>query len=299
MLVNITQKIKSISSYFYRNYTAPRIYSIRDRKILSRNTELKNKYSGQRCFIIGGGPSIANIDLARLADEQTFVVNEFEKNAQYNVLKPKFHVYIDTAYFAENTSYWHEQFKKKDLTMSPSTTLLINLGAKQFIEKNGMFKSHKVYYIGMQGIMGRYFDFNIDISKYVPWPKNSILLCIMAAAYMGFKEIYLLGCEHNFLEHIKPGKNTVVSFGYGYEDELLKLDLTNDDVIKAMVVKREQNSNYSFVLANILQLFKNYEFIYSKIRKIHPGIRIYNATPDSYLDTFPKVKFEEIEFKRP
>ena len=291
----MTKKIKDISSYFYRNFAAPLIYSIRDRKVLSQNTELKNKYVGQRCFIIGGGPSIADIDLAQLRSEQTFVVNQFDKNSQYNVLKPKFHVFIDTAYFAEDTPYWHEQFKNKDQSISPSTTLLINVGAKQFVEKNGMFKGHKLYYIGMQGIMGRYFDFNIDISKYVPWPKNSILLCLMTAAYMGFKEIYLLGCEHNFLEHIKPGKNTVVSFGYGYDDELLKLDMTNDEVVKTIVVKREQNSSYSYVLANILQLFKNYEFIYNKFIKTYPGIRIYNATPDSYLDTFPKIEFGKIK----
>ena len=76
-------KFERIFKYPYRNFIAPRIYSIRDRKILSRNLAVKYKYSNQRCFVIGSGPSISDIDFAQLQNEYTFVCNEFDKNPRY------------------------------------------------------------------------------------------------------------------------------------------------------------------------------------------------------------------------
>ena len=111
MLASIAKKIKVIPSYFYRNYAAPKIYSIRDKKILSKNLELKDKYAGHRCFLIGAGPSIADTDLSRLSREYTFVVNEFEKNTQHRSLTPNFHVISESNYFTESgPEYWRGPF---------------------------------------------------------------------------------------------------------------------------------------------------------------------------------------------
>ena len=42
-------------------------------------------------------------------------------------------------------------------------------------------------------------------------------------------------------------------------------------------------------------LFKNYRLIKEKFSKNRPDIKIYNATPDSFLDVFPMIKFEDIK----
>lgn len=293
--MNILKKIKILLSYLYRNFLAPRLYSIRDTKILSLNLSIKDKNAGKRCFIIGNGPSVSSIDLEKLSNEYTFVMAEFEKNIQAKKLRPKFHIITDSAYFTEDeTEYWPRRLREKDREISTDTTMIINLAAKKFIEKYNLFKQHRVYYVGTQGIFTNNLPFNIDLDHYVPYPKNSVLMCMMAATWMGFNEIYLLGCEHNFLSH-NMGYGKSLAFSHSYEDEISKLDSTNDEVLKKYVNPRDLKLNYEMSIANILQLFRNYRFFYAKALKTHPDLKIFNATPDSFLDVFPMINFKDIK----
>lgn len=295
MLTNIRKKIKEIPSYFYRNYIAPRIYGTLDRKILSKNLDLKNKYAGRRCFIIGGGPSIANINLSQLSHEYTFVMSEFEKNLQYRSLAPKFHIISDSNYFTEGgTEYWPRRFKEKDRDIPTDTTMIINLAARSFIKKYDLFKWHRTYYVGTQGIFTDNLPFNINLDRYIPCPKNSVLMCILAAAWMGFNEIYLLGCEHSFLAQ-PLGKNKSLGFNHSYEDETSKLDITDNEVLKKYISPKELNFTYEMNMASMLQLFRSYRLFYAKARKTHPDLKIFNATPNSFLDVFPMINFEDIK----
>ncbi|MBI2676558.1 MAG: hypothetical protein HYX21_01215 [Candidatus Yanofskybacteria bacterium] len=295
MLVSIANKIKVIPGYLYRNYVAPKIYSILDRKILLKNLELKNKYVGQRCFIIGAGPSIADTDLSRLNREYTFVVNEFEKNKQYNSLTPTFHIISESNYFTESgPEYWRNRFKEKSRDVSVSTTMIFNLAAIPFIEKHSLFKQHKIYYAGTQGIFSDNLPFNINLDHYVPNPKNSILMCLIAAVWMGFSEIYLLGCEHSFLAQ-PLGPNKSLSFGHSYGHEISESDNVSIEVLKKYITPREMGFNYEMNMASVLQLFKNYRLFYAKARKAHSDLQIFNATPNSFLDIFPMINFEDIK----
>ena len=294
MLISTVQKLKAIPSYLYRNYAAPKFYSIRDRMILSRNLELKNKYVGRRCFILGAGPSIADTDLSRLRQEHVFVVNEFEKNKQHRSLTPTFHIISESNYFNENgPEYWRNRFKEKNKYISADTTIITNLAAIPFIQKHDLFKEHRIYYTGTQGIFSNNLPFNIDLNHYVPNPKNSILMCMIAATWMGFNKIYLLGCEHSFLAQ-PLGKNKSLGFGHSYEDETSSLDNADNATLKKYIDAKELNFTYEMSIANILQLFKNYRLFYSKARRIHPDLQIFNATPNSFLDVFPMINFEDI-----
>lgn len=295
MLTSIVKKIKVVPSYFYRNYAAPKIYNIRDKKILSKNLELKNKYRDQRCFLIGGGPSVVNINLSRLSKEYTFVVNEFENNSQYQSLRPKFHIIADTDYFAEGApEYWLNCFKKKDCNIPKETIMIMRLGAKPIVEKHGLFKQHRIYYVGTQGIFTNLLPFNINLDHYIPNPKNSILMCMMAATWMGFNEIYLLGCEHSFLA--RPlDKNGTLGLSHSYEDKISNLDKASDEILKKYFMPKILSFNYEMSMTSVLQLFKNYRLFYSKARKTHPDLKIFNATPNSFLDVFPMITFEDIK----
>lgn len=294
--MGIFNKIKSTNSYIYRNFLAPRIYNFRDREILKNNLLLQDVHRGKRCFIVGGGPSVSDIDLGILSNEYTFAINEFDKNPQYAKLSPKFHVISDSAYYTEGeTEYWPRRFKDKDKSVPTTTTMCLNIRAKEFVEKYNLFKDHKIYYFGTQGIFTDNLPLNIGLDKYVPQPKNSVLMCLMLASWMGFKEIYLLGCEHNFLSfNIGYGKS--LSYSHNYEDELSKLDSKNDEVMKKYISPRDLKLTYEKNIANILQLFRNYRFFYAKAKKLYPGIKIYNATPESFLDVFPMINFADIKF---
>lgn len=295
MLTSITNKIKNVPSYFYRNYVAPRLYGIRDRKILSKNLELKNIHAGKRCFLIGAGPSIATTDLSKLNKEFTFVMNEFEKNKQYTALKPKFHVIADGNYYLESgPEHWRNSFKGKSQLIPSETKIIVGIGAKPVIEKQGLFKRHQIYFLGTQGIFSDKVSFNINLDRYIPNPKNSILMCLIAAVWMGFDEIYLLGCEHSFLA--KPlGPNKSLSFGHSYNDPTFNLGQVDNDVLKKYLTPKEMGFTYEANMASTLQLFRNYRLFYAKALKTRPNLKIFNATPDSFLDIFPMINFEDIK----
>lgn len=295
MLAKVLKKVNKIPSYLYRNYVAPRLYSVRDKKILSKNLELKNKYTGKRCFLIGAGPSIAATDLSKLKQEFTFVVNEFEKNPQHKALSPKFHIITESNYFTEGgPEYWLGRFKEKDRDISTETTMIISLRAKPFIEKNGLFKKHKIFYTGTQGIFTDKLPFNINLNRYVPQPKNSILMCAMVATWMGFNEIYLLGCEHSFLAQ-PLGPNKSLGFAHSYNNEISASEEVNDEVLKKYITLKEMNFNYEMNMASTLQLFRSYRLFYAKARRLHPNLKIFNATPNSFLDVFPMINFNDIK----
>src|ERR1044072_5448632 len=42
-------------------------------ELLKRNEVFRNRHKGQRCFVLGNGPSLRNQDLTPLANEITFV----------------------------------------------------------------------------------------------------------------------------------------------------------------------------------------------------------------------------------
>ena len=289
-------KLKKPLRYIYRNYFLPRFLSWKHRDLLNKNKALRGSYQGKRCFLVGGGPSVKELDLSLLKNEYTFVMAEFDKNPQYQTLNPKFHILSDSTYFTEGESeHWNEMFENKDKNAGPDTTFFINLGAKEYIDKRRLFPNHKYRYIGTQGIISEYFDFNIELDKYLPWPKNSVLLCMMIAVYLGFKEIYLLGCEHNFL-CFNIGQGRAISYSHSYDDKLSKIDVTDDEAVKKVAVPRDLTMNYEDNIAHVLQLFKNYRLFYKKVKKEYPNVKILNATPNSYLDVFPNIKFEDIKF---
>lgn len=294
--MGLVTKVKGIQSYLYRNLIAPRWYSWRDREILENNHKLRSKYTGKRCFIVASGPSVNNIDLAQLHNEYTFVMTEFDKNQQFKKLNPKFYIISDSAYFTEGEAvYWPTQLKMKDQIVPQNTTMILPIGAKPFIEKYKLFANNPLYYIGVQGIFTNNLPFNIKLEQYVPNPKNSVLMCLINAAYMGFSPIYLLGCEHDFLsKNIGFGKSVV--YNHSYDHEISKLDPNDEELLKKYWSPKDLYMNYEKNVANILQLFRNYRFFYQKAQKTYPGIEIYNATPNSFLDVFPLVKFEDIKF---
>src|SRR3989344_665436 len=291
-------KFKKVFSYSYKNYYLPRLLSFKHRDILARNLELKSKYSGKRCFLIGGGPSVKEMDLSQFKNEYTFVMGEFDNNPQFSALNPKFYVIGDSVYFAEGESdYWNKQFEKKDKSINPDTTIIVSIDAKNYIEKHDLFKNNKFYYIGTRGIISPNLPFNINLDKYLPYPKNSMLLCMMIAVYMGFEEIYLLGCEHNFLSfNIGQGQGKSISYDYAHKDEVTEADMKNDEVVKKLAVPRDLTMTYEDNIGHVYQLFKNYRLFYNKLRRSSLNTKIFNATPGSYLDVFPMVNFSDIKF---
>jgi hypothetical protein len=260
------------------------------RNVLQKNSALQNSKKGKTCFILGNGPSLNNQDLTRLANKETLVMNNFWRHSQYKIIRPKYLLFGELSTYAKNKvpEFGGVNLPSSDQVISqiPGTKLILNSVAKNFVEQNKLFLQNQVYYVLQQGPMDDQLKFNIDPTKSLPFPKNSAILGITLAVYMGFETIYLLGCEHDFLAY--PAKKSYAGFRGFYDKPQDLSQKVSDD-------PRYEDTRYEDMIASCLKLFRNYRLLSEKIAKLHPNVKIYNATPNSFLDVFPAVNFEDIK----
>ena len=65
-------------------------------------TILKNRFAGQRCVIIGNGPSLNDVSLKLLKDEHTFGVNSIFLKQDSEAFVPSFYVIEDNHVVEDN-----------------------------------------------------------------------------------------------------------------------------------------------------------------------------------------------------
>lgn len=261
------------------------------RDTLQKNKALFNSKKGGTCFILGNGPSINNQNLTLLADKETFVMNNFWRHPQYKVIRPKYLVAGDLSSYIQNlrpVEAWGANYiagvdlpdSNTIISQVPETKLILNSVANNFVERNKLFLKNRVYYVLEQGHMDDGLHFNIDLAKPIPFPKNSVILAMISALYIGFETIYLLGCDHDFLAY--PAKEAPVGFKRFYEPNV------NPSAYK-------ESASYEEMVESGLRLFRNYRLLKEKTATLYPKVKIYNATPNSFLDVFPRVNFEDIK----
>jgi hypothetical protein len=213
---------------------------------------LKGIHSG-RCFIIGNGPSLRNSDLRRLMEfgETTFACNSLIKLFGEIPFTP-------TYYFAQDNKIILDN--KEEITNYTGTRFVKAHYAKRYHIKG-------VTYYNMlfpQNPIG----FSNDIHKVVYSGQTVTYSMIQFAAYMGFKEIYLIGVDCNY------------SLGNSV--------ITKDSYFDA----RLYNSNRAYAAPEVDTNLK----AYARAKEVceQQGIKIYNATRGGKLEIFERVDLDTI-----
>ena len=157
----------------------------------SQRTDLKtfrNIHKGQRCFILGGGPSLLKIDPELLKHEITFGVNCVF--LIYDWLR--FH---PTYYSVEDWLVYEDRFEniKKYVTRSRCFFPL------QFLTE-GFHRKNNSYFRAMYDFDMKegWPNFSRNAGKLV-WIGGTVsYVCMQLAYYMGFSKVYLIGFDHNY-----------------------------------------------------------------------------------------------------
>lgn len=156
---------------------------------------LKNIHAGQRCFIIGNGPSLRTDDLRLLAErgEFTFACNSLIKLFGEIPFCP-------TYYFAQDNK--------------------IILDNKEWIERLCCTRFIKAHYAARYHIKGvTYYSmlfpqnpigFSKNLPRVVYSGQTVTYSMIQFAVYMGFTEIYLIGVDCNY----SPDNSVITSESY-------------------------------------------------------------------------------------
>lgn len=155
---------------------------------------LRNRYLGQRCIIIGNGPSLRRMDLSPLAAEHTFGLNRIYLKFEELGFATTFLVCI-------NSLVW-DQFGT-DFGCQPSTLFA------PWRERERVSSNSDAYFIRT--------NYRPVFRKNVPlegaWEGGTVTFVAMQLAhFLGFRQVILVGVDHSFSAN-GPPNTTVVSTG--------------------------------------------------------------------------------------
>lgn len=233
-------------------------------------------------IIMGNGPSLADTmrDFAPQLDRYPTLAVNFAANAgEFYRFKPDYYVMVDPEFFRSDPNQnvvdlWQNLRTRIDWPM----TLFVPAAEKKRIDLSSN-PNLRVETFNPVGVEGFEWIENCAFAsgRGMPRPRNVLIVSLMVALKMGYKEIYLVGADHSWTKTLDvTEENIVVSVQpHFYKDN------ETERKRSASVYRnvRVHEIMYSFYVA-----FKSYFAIERFARK--KGVDIYNATPGSFIDAF-------------
>jgi hypothetical protein len=152
---------------------------------------LHNQFAGQRCFILGNGPSLNRHDLKLLANEQSFGVNGIFYKTREMGYRPTFYVVEDSHVIDDNL----EAIRAYD---TPYQFFLSMYRDKIPAKENCYFLDADLGFYRSNHPFGGTPRFSRDISECVFAGQSVTYINMQIAYYLGFTEIYLIGMDFTY-----------------------------------------------------------------------------------------------------
>ena len=227
---------------------------------------LKNKFEGRRCFIIGNGPSLTPEDLDKIKNEYSFAANKIFYIYDKTEWRPTFYSCGDPEVYITIKDYFLScDIEYKFLSRLCGIPKKIDNSLYPFYPHDGRFCINK-YNFSPPFI-------SENVNEFISLGGTVTFTNIQLAIYMGFKEIYLLGVDHNYaLTQDGSGKINKDDSIKVYFEGMPKSDLPAihniNETTKAYQAAREYADNH--------------------------GIKIYNATRGGKLEAFERIDFDTL-----
>jgi hypothetical protein len=251
---------------------------LRRQRPFAGNETLRDRHRGRRCFIVATGPSVKNQDLRQLAGELVITVSNAYLHQHCDVFKPAYHCVPQITYGKMTPDDVLRWFADMDAQLG-STEMVLSNSERDLVTGANLFKARAVHYLGFENRPPNP-DSSIcpDLAAPVPGPQSVPVMALMLALYMGCKDIYLLGVDHDFF--------LTRSYTYFYERSPVS-DLDSSVAANGQVT----SSRYEeFHVLNLL--WRQYRWLRNCAEA--DGRRIYNATDGGELDEFERVDFRAL-----
>ncbi len=212
-----------------------------------------NKHCGERCFIVGNGPSLTMKDLDMLHRHQEIC---FGTNKIYHAFS--------------HTAWRPDYFIAQDRLMLKQHAIELynmNVGYKFIADRYPAFwdlensRDAIKFHIKSEAFTPNLPDFSEDFSAYCVEGSTVTYSALQLAAYMGFAEIYLIGVDFDYSGDMAKGENHFCAAYVGANDEY-----------------------NPFVPERSILAYRKAE-LYSR----QHGFRIFNATRGGKLEEFERV----------
>lgn len=244
---------------------------------IARLASMKDKYKGERIFIIGNGPSINRTPLHLLKNEYTFGVNRIYLLYDRIKWKPSFYTALD----------WR---------VVPDVAREINAltGSTFFFEERfrGLLREGDdvYYYTHGPAPSDRPEDkaFSHDMSHGVRGAGSVIGTAVQIAFHLGFDPIYLIGCDLGYKVPESVQQDGEDRFGNGVK---LHLTSTEDDDANHFD-PRYFGKGRRWHDPNVKRMVQGHEQCRQGIESV--GRRIYNATLGGELEVYERRNFVDL-----
>lgn len=229
--------------------------------------QYKGKYTGQRCFLVGNGPSLKAEDLTKLHEawEITFAFNRVYNIFDQTPWKPTFYISQDEKMLAGCA----DTVSGLDL---PVKFIPIQLNWWHGIHVDGV-KYFNI--IDQQVDDPQKYLFSDDIAHCIYNSSTGMYTAAQIAAYMGFSEIYLIGVDH----HFRVSQNS-------------KGEIVVDNTAKDYFSEKYNEDKSSLYIPNTEKSTLTY--VAMKKHCDSRGIKVYNASRKTALQVFEKITLEEV-----
>ena len=287
--MNIFKSLGYRIKTFFKISNKPPKLSEREKLLLSQNKKFKDIHKGKRCFILGNGPSLKDLDPKLLENEFVFTVNQISRLKNYEQLKTNYHFWVDNLFFKINPDN-PEDLELLNVIKSVNTPdnkpvcFFPEDRAKTFIE---IFKLKDCldisYFLIGPPFVNDKFPL-IDCTNPIPAFNTVVQYAIAMAIYMGFSEIYLHGCDcTSLMVTIKSALKSNDSNDYAYE-------------ISSNEKKRMEN------LLNINSIELYARSYYETLRGFRwlngycntHGIKLINLSTQTVIDSIPRDTIENV-----
>ena len=253
-----------------------------------------------RLAIVGNGPSLGcdlNLILDKVNDYNFMVVNDFALTELYEKVEPAYYFFLDDYYWCDEVDSTVENIlSRKELfkTIKNKTIWNLNIIIPKSASRTLVFQREfgnneniniRTYnstpFEGFKKIEYLLYDYGLA----APRSQNVLVASLYYGILMNYKNIYLLGADHDWLSNIKVDKFNRVCLkatNYGQESQAeyspwLTYNGTQYDMAE--------------VLRDLSKMFSGYKAVQSY--SIYRGTTIYNVTKDSFIDSFKRVPYEK------
>lgn len=230
------------------------------------------RHPGQRCFILGNGPSLNRIDIECLREEVTFGVNSIFLMTGTDGFRPTYYVVEDNLVFSENIEAID--------AYTGVTRILPREYAEKLSSRDGcyVFEMDASFYSKRDPTRYAVPQFNATPEPRFYCGQSVTYINLQLAYYMGFAEVILVGMDFCYSKpktHEQSG-NHIHSHG---DDP----NHFHKDYFGAGKTWKDPR------LGRVLRSYVRAKFEFESVAR-----RILNATPGGELELFPRVDYASL-----
>lgn len=226
----------------------------------------KDKHKGQRVFMVGNGPSLNDMDLDLLTNEVSFGMNRIAMIYPKTKWRPDYYVFSSTNIVDRN---WGQQWLQsvRKAIKEPKTTPFIWRKFFQAILSPGPIHGYIEWLNGVteNGVGNN--TFSTDVSRWIDKSGTTMNVALQIAAYMGFKQVFLLGVDLNWTTTDSSDGDP------NHFDPAYCANIANGEWERAHMRRTHMTA-------------------YNRMREL--DIDVYNVTPNTFLDIYPLADYKNV-----